>query len=265
MNDSVVTGADSRTGSMVEVDSESSSSGSEETEDEQTKRSRQKEEKAKAGHKEIARLRNQVALKESKNVKLNDAKELKSLSMFLQTSMNTEMVYSILTGLCKFALLNHMGNKITPEQLKEFQEMEYRVDQNGATTITMREIKIRNIESWERIKADDLLESKVEVEYKPPSQRKSTLGFWKDRNIIQLDGMDRTLTFDEEDIKRQSMVTGAEDKSYRSESIRDLLKAPEGEEDSHTTIDAHIELTYHKLYEFGKLFQKNKLGIGLLE
>ena len=40
--------------------------------------------------------------------------------MFLQTSMNTEMVYSILTGLCKFALLNHMGNKITPEQLKEF-------------------------------------------------------------------------------------------------------------------------------------------------
>ena len=119
----------------------------------------------------------------------------------------------------------------------------------------MREIKIRNIESWERIKADDLMESKVEVKYRPPSQRKSTLGFWKDRNIIQLDGMDRTLTFDEEDIKRQSLAASAADsKSFRSESIKDLLKASDGEEDSHTIIDAHIELTYHKLYEFGKLF-----------
>lgn len=214
-----------------------------------------KDEKKKQAEKEIERLRNQVAKHEKKNVTLNEAKELKSLSMFLQTSMNTEMVYSILTGLCKFALLHNMGNKITPEQLKEFHDMEYRVDQHGATTITMREIKIRNIESWERIKADDLLESKVAVEYKPPSQRKSTLGFWKDRNIIQLDGLDRTLTFDEEDMKRQSLAaSSAESKSFRSDSIKDLLKASDGEEDSHTIIDAHIELTYHKLYEFGKLF-----------
>ena len=78
--------------------------------------------------------------------------------------------------------------------------------------------------------------------------------------------MDKTLTFDEEDIKRQSLAASStEGKSFRSESIKDLLKAADGEEDSHTTIDAHIELTYHKLYEFGKLFQKNKLGIGLLE
>ena len=87
-----------------------------------------KDEKKKQAEKEIERLRNQVAKHEKKNVSMNEAKELKSLSMFLQTSMNTEMVYSILTGLCKFALLNNMGNKITPTQLKEFQDMEYRVD-----------------------------------------------------------------------------------------------------------------------------------------
>ena len=83
--------------------------------------------------------------------------------MFLQTSMNTEMVYSILTGLCKFALLNHMGNKITPEQLKEFQEMEYRVDQHGDITITMRLIKISNIKDWEKVKMDDYLVSTVNL------------------------------------------------------------------------------------------------------
>ena len=71
-------------------------------------------------------------------MKSKEEKEITSLSMFLQTSMNTEMVYSILTGLCKFALLNFMGNKLSAEQLREFKEMEYRVDHHGDTTITMR-------------------------------------------------------------------------------------------------------------------------------
>ena len=66
--------------------------------------------------------------------------------------------------------------------------MEYRVDRHGDTTITMREIKIRNIDQWEKIKIDDLRESKMEGQVKKSFQRKSTMGFWKDRNIIQLDG-----------------------------------------------------------------------------
>ena len=68
-----------------------------------------------------------------------------SLSMFVQSSANTEMVYSILTGLTKFALLNFMRNKMTREQEKEFKEMEYQVDRKGDTTITLRSIKIHNI------------------------------------------------------------------------------------------------------------------------
>ena len=51
-----------------------------------------------------------------------------SLSMFLQSSANTEMVYTILTGITKFALLNFVRVKMTAEQERKYKEMEYHVD-----------------------------------------------------------------------------------------------------------------------------------------
>ena len=37
------------------------------------------------------------------------------------------------------------------------------------------------------------------------------------------------------------------------------------EEDQVTMIPTVSEITFHKLYEFGKLFERNKLGLDLLE
>jgi len=36
-------------------------------------------------------------------------------------------------------------------------------------------------------------------------------------------------------------------------------------EQTETLIPTISKITYHKLYEFGKLFERNKLGLGLLE
>ena len=55
-------------------------------------------------------------------------KEMTSLSVLLSSGLNTEMVYTILYGICKFSLLNNMKNALSEEQLKEFRDMEYRVD-----------------------------------------------------------------------------------------------------------------------------------------
>ena len=51
-----------------------------------------------------------------------------SLSVILASGLNTEMVYTILYGICKFSLLNYMKNALSEEQMKEFREMEYKVD-----------------------------------------------------------------------------------------------------------------------------------------
>lgn len=40
------------------------------------------------------------------------------LMLFLTSSMNTEMVYTILHGICKFTLLNFMRNEFSKEQMK---------------------------------------------------------------------------------------------------------------------------------------------------
>ena len=42
-----------------------------------------------------------------------------------------------------------MRNGMNPNQAQEFKKMEYRVDKNGDTTITLRSIKIRDISKWE--------------------------------------------------------------------------------------------------------------------
>lgn len=73
-----------------------------------------------------------------------------SLSCILSSGLNTEMVYTILYGICKFSLLNYMKNALSEEQVKEFREMEYRVDRYGDTTITLRTVKILGVKQWEK-------------------------------------------------------------------------------------------------------------------
>ena len=57
--------------------------------------------------------------------------------LLMNSSQNLEMVYTILYGINKFTLLNNVS-KLTKEQTKKFKAMEYRVDQQGDTTITLR-------------------------------------------------------------------------------------------------------------------------------
>lgn len=77
-------------------------------------------------------------------VKSEELTEMTSLSVLLSSGLNTEMVYTILYGICKFSLLNNMKNALSEEQLKEFRDMEYQVDQNKDTTITLRQVQIKD-------------------------------------------------------------------------------------------------------------------------
>ena len=90
-------------------------------------------------------------------VKSLEAVEMVPLTLFLSTSLNVEMVYTILHGICKFTLLNFMRNEFTVDQMKQFKAMEYKVDRYGDTTITLREIKISNIEKWNKMQSHDHL------------------------------------------------------------------------------------------------------------
>ncbi len=82
-------------------------------------------------------------------VKSEELTEMTSLSVLLSSGLNTEMVYTILYGICKFSLLNNMKNALSEEQLKEFRDMEYQVDQNKDTTITLRQVQIKDSKQWE--------------------------------------------------------------------------------------------------------------------
>lgn len=82
---------------------------------------------------------------------------MKPLMLFLSSSLNTELVYTILHGITKFTLLNYMRNEFSKEQMQQFKAMEYRVDQFGDTTITLRKIKIENIERWDRMSYDKMV------------------------------------------------------------------------------------------------------------
>ena len=48
--------------------------------------------------------------------------------LFMTSSLNVEMVYTILYGICQFTLLNYMRNEFSPKMMKRFKKMEYRVD-----------------------------------------------------------------------------------------------------------------------------------------
>ena len=76
--------------------------------------------------------------------------------LFMTSSLNVEMVYTILYGICQFTLLNNMRNEFCPKMMKRFKKMEYRVDQYGDTTITIRQIKIKNIEKWDKMSTAEI-------------------------------------------------------------------------------------------------------------
>ena len=196
-------------------------------------------------------LRKQVALYEKNCMQELQETEMTSLSMFLQSSANTEMVYTILTGITKFALLNFVRVKMTAEQERKHKEMEYYVDQHGDTTITLRQIKIRNINQWDKLKKDDLTEkmsvsviqtSKEEIIQEEQEDERNT--FWKTRPLIQLN---------DDVVKKGSTL------------VDDRIEDLDAEEDVETLIPTVTKMTFHKLYEFGKLFEFNKLGLDLLE
>ena len=79
------------------------------------------------------------------------------LMLFMSSSLNVELVYTILYGIGKFTLLNFMRNEFTKEQMEQFKAMEYRVDRYGDTTITIREIVINNINQWNNVNYDDIV------------------------------------------------------------------------------------------------------------
>ena len=80
------------------------------------------------------------------------------LMLFMSSSLNVELVYTILYGIGKFTLLNFMRNEFTKEQMEQFKAMEYRVDRYGDTTITIREIVINNIHQWNNVNYDDIFQ-----------------------------------------------------------------------------------------------------------
>lgn len=110
--------------------------------------------------KKIEELQKKVHREERAVAKSLETKEMVPLTLFLSTSLNVEMVYTILHGICKFTLLNFMRNEFSHDQMKQFKAMEYKVDRYGDTTITLREIKIKNIDSWNKMQSHDHLLSK---------------------------------------------------------------------------------------------------------
>ena len=57
--------------------------------------------------------------------------------------------------------------------------MEYRVDRYGDTTITLRQVKISNIDSWDKLCFKDLLLTKEEqAELNQVGQERTTSEIW---------------------------------------------------------------------------------------
>lgn len=100
-----------------------------------------------------------IQKREESLVKKEQDKEMSPLHLFLSTSLNVEMVYTILEGICRFTLLNYMRSEFSKEQFKKFQKMEYAVDQHGDITITIRRVKIANIEAWEKTSGEEFFRS----------------------------------------------------------------------------------------------------------
>ena len=110
-----------------------------------------------ANEKRIEELQKTVIKQEAKLATADKEMEMTPLMLFLSSSLNVELVYTILYGIKKFTLLNFMRNEFSADQMRQFKAMEYRVDQFGDTTITIRQIRIMDIEKWDKMNTDDTM------------------------------------------------------------------------------------------------------------
>jgi hypothetical protein len=73
------------------------------------------------------------------------------LFLFLASAFNTELVYVILKGITKFSdLASTSQDEKTKSKLKDVQFDTH----DGNTTVTLTQIKIKDIDKWEAIKTD---------------------------------------------------------------------------------------------------------------
>ena len=93
------------------------------------------------------KLADKIAFEEQKKERTAG---LKPLYIFLTSSLNVELVYVILKGISQFSLLNFVKNGLTIEQQRQFEEMEYKVEAGGDTTILIRSFQIQDINSWQK-------------------------------------------------------------------------------------------------------------------
>ena len=85
---------------------------------------------------------------------------------------------------------------------------------------------------------------------------------WADRKLITFNGMDEVE-------KRESFTGSRVEKtmSFKQQSRKDTIIERNRPNDvtTYTEIPLKTKITYHQLYEFGKLYERNKLGINLLQ
>lgn len=103
----------------------------------------------------IEELKKDVIKQEAELTMVDKDKEMTPLMLFLSSSLNVELVYTILFGIGKFTLLNFMHNSFNSTQSRQFKAMEYKVDEFGDTTITIRQIRINGIERWNSMSQDE--------------------------------------------------------------------------------------------------------------
>ena len=166
---------------------------------------------------------------------------MEPLMLFLSSSMNVEMVYTILYGISKFTLLNYMKNEFTQEQIEAFQAMEYRVDRHGDTTVTIRQIKIKDIKEWDNMMGRSI-SSAIPVSPNGHFSGESHTSLISP--IIQNTTVESDVPFNYFD---------------------DSKNTPAQTEPHVTFLDTKTEMTYHQLYQFGKLFDCNSINLQMLQ
>ena len=103
---------------------------------------------------------------------------LKPLYVFLTSALNVELVYVILQGITQFTLLNFIKNGLTKDQQKRFEEMEYKVEKGGDTTILIRSFLIKDISSWQKTSGQDFF-----ADY---YNQRGTIDGWKNRKSSKI-------------------------------------------------------------------------------
>ena len=80
------------------------------------------------------------------------------LMLFLASSFNIELVYVILKGITQFSYLTCSDGK-SDFMNKKTNKLIIKTENDGSKTLTMREIKIKDLDKWSDVKAKDVKES----------------------------------------------------------------------------------------------------------